>query len=85
MKLTFESSPREKKKKKEVKFSNIVLLVLAIFLLLFIAGMIVIFCVYQSVPDTLIACVFAAGTGELSVLGWIKNMKTKYQNQEEDE
>lgn len=68
--------------KKESKTSNKVLVFLAIFLLIFITTMIVIFIRQGAVPDTLITCVFAASTGELSVLGWIKTTKEK--NKEDD-
>lgn len=68
--------------KKEPKTSNKILVFLAIFLLIFITTMIVIFIRQGAVPDTLITCVFAACTGELSVLGWIKTTKEK--NKEDD-
>lgn len=70
--------------KKESKTSNKVLVFLAIFLLIFITTMIVIFIRQGAVPDTLIACVFAASTGELSVLGWIKTTKEKKKEDEND-
>lgn len=62
---------------------NKILKVLAIFLLIFTVGMIVIFCVKDSIPDTLVTCVFGACTGELSIMGWIKASKVK--KGEEDE
>ena len=70
--------------KKESKTSNKVLVFLAIFLLIFITTMIVIFIRQGAVPDTLITCVFAASTGELSVLGWIKTTKEKKKEDEND-
>lgn len=63
--------------KKESKTSKKVLAFMAIFLLIFITTMIVIFIKHGAVPDTLITCVFAACTGELSILGWIKTTKEK--------
>lgn len=61
--------------------SKKILIILSVFLFLFVLAMIVIFCIKDSIPDTLVTCVFAACTGELSVLGWIKNTKTKYLNE----
>ena len=52
-----------------------ILLGCAIFLTLFTIVMIVIFCVFQSVPDTLIDSVFGLFTGEAVitfVIWWIK-------------
>lgn len=63
--------------KKERKTSNVILAVMSIFLLIFIVTMIIIFMRQGAVPDTLITCVFAACTGEVSVLGWIKTTKEK--------
>ncbi len=49
---------------KSDRFLDRVLIALAIFDLLFVVAMIVIFCIYQSVPDTLIISVFGATFGE---------------------
>lgn len=62
---------------KLMKTSNKVLLTLAVFLSLFVVVMILTFFIKDSIPDTLVTCVFAACTGELSVLGWIKTVKEK--------
>lgn len=64
------------KAKKQRKTSNIVLLVLGIFLFAFIVTMIVIFCVKGSVPDTLITYVLGAGGIESLALAGIKVAKT---------
>ena len=68
-----------------MKTSNKILVVLGLGLLLFTILMIVIFIIKDSVPDTLITCVFAACTGEFSVLGWIKTTKEKNKNNDEQE
>lgn len=68
-----------------MKTSNKILVVLGLGLLLFTILMIVIFIIKDSVPDTLITCVFAACTGEFSVLGWIKTTKEKHRNNDEQE
>ena len=59
-----------------MKTSNRVLLILAIFMLVFITTMTVIFCVYGSVPDTLIQYVLGAGGIESLALAGIKVAKT---------
>lgn len=60
---------------KEVKTSNIVLVILGVFLLGFITTMIVIFCVKGSVPDTLIQYTMGAGGMEALLLAGIKVSK----------
>lgn len=60
---------------KERKTSNVVLVVLGLFMLAFIVTMIVIFCVKGSVPDTLIQCTMGAGGLEALVLAGIKVSK----------
>lgn len=60
---------------KERKTSNIILLILGIFVVAFIITMIVIFCVKGSVPDTLIQYTLGAGGLEVLVLALIKISK----------
>ena len=60
---------------KERKTSNIVLVILGIFLLAFIVTVIVIFCVKGSVPDTLIMCTMGGSGLEALVLAGIKVSK----------
>lgn len=57
-----------------------ILLVLAIFLLVFIIAMTIVFVCCGSVPDTLITGVFAVCGGECGVMGWIKNRKEQLQS-----
>ena len=59
------------------KTSNLVLLIMGVFLFAFILCMITIFCVKGSVPDTLIQCVMGAGGVEAAALAWIKATKVK--------
>ena len=61
--------------KKKRKTSNVVLLILGLFMFTFIVTMIVIFCVKDSVPDTLIQYVLGAGGLEAFVLAAIKVSK----------
>ena len=63
------------KKSKKMKTSNLILVILGIFILAFIIAMIVIFCVFQSVPDTLIQYTLGAGGVEALLLALIKVSK----------
>ena len=52
----------------------------AIFLILFTIVMIVIFCVYQDIPNTIVECVFQIFTGEIFLtfgIWWIKKKASK--------
>ena len=60
-----------------MNYSRKVLFLVGLILSLFTITMIVIFLIKGSIPDTLVTCVFAACTGEFSVLGWIKITKEK--------
>lgn len=73
-----EPSINDKKIKKSLKTMNIVLIVIGLFLLLFTVCMIQLYKETGGIPDTLVTCVFAACTGELGVMGWIKSTKDKY-------
>lgn len=69
--------------KKSDNFIDKVLIVVAIFDALFVITMIVLFCLYQSVPDTLIISVFGATFGECGCCSFI--YKHKITNKEEGE
>ena len=58
-----------------MKTSNRVLLVMGLFALAFIAAMMVIFCVKDAVPDTLIQYTLGAGGVEALLLAGIKISK----------
>lgn len=64
-----------KKKNKKRKTSNVVLLILGLFIMAFIVSMEVIFCVTGSVPDTLIQYTLGAGGLEVLVMALIKVSK----------
>ena len=53
-----------KKKRKKISTLDRVLLFCAISLLVFTIVMIILFCIFQSVPDTLIVSFFGVFTGE---------------------
>lgn len=62
-----------------------ILLVCASVLLAFTITMIVIFCLFQSVPDTLIQCVFGALAGEGMItfaIWWIKKRSKEKRGEE---
>ena len=71
------------KKSKKRKTSNIVLLVLGLFIMAFIVSMEVIFCVTSSVPDTLIQYTLGAGGLEVLVMAVIKISKVVSGEKEE--
>ena len=58
-----------------MKTSNLVLAVMGLFLLAFIVAMIVIFCVKDALPDTLIQYTLGAGGVEALLLAGIKISK----------
>lgn len=68
-----------------MKTSNRVLLILGVFILAFIISMIVIFCVKDSVPDTLIQYTLGAGGVEVTALAGIKIVKTIFGETKEEE
>lgn len=65
------------KEKKNVRTMDIILAVIAVFLLLFIVVMIWLYYQTGAIPDTLCTCVFAACGGECGVMGWIKTTKER--------
>ena len=64
------------------KTSNVILVLLGVFLVGFIAAMTVIFCVKGSVPDTLIQYTLGAGGVEALLLAGIKISKVMRGEQE---
>lgn len=64
--------------KKKFKTMDVVLIIMAVFLLIFIGIMIAVYCYTGGIPETLCTCVFAACTGEIGVMGWIKTTKDRY-------
>ena len=65
--------------KKKTGTMDKVLVVIAVFLLVFIAVMLWMFYVTGSIPDTLCTCVFGLCGGECTVMGWIKTTKDRHQ------
>lgn len=65
------------KGKKNVRTMDVILTVIAVFLLLFIVVMVWLYYQTGAIPDTLCTCVFAACGGECGVMGWIKTTKER--------
>lgn len=70
---------------KKIKTSNVVLAVVIVLLILFTLRVLNIVETTGYEPTTLITAVFAAALGEFSIMGWIKNTKTKNENTSDDE
>ncbi len=66
-------------KKKKLGTMDKILIIIAVLLTAFTVTMIIIFCRFGYVPDTLISAVFATLGGECGVLGWIKTTKDRNQ------
>ena len=69
-----------KEEKKSLGTMNVILVVIAIFLLVFVGVMIALYYFTGGIPDTLVTCVFAVCGGECGVMGWIKTNKERYRD-----
>lgn len=69
-------------KKKNIGTMDIVLIVIAVFLLLFVIAMIILYCQTGGIPETLCTCVFGACTGEMGFMGWIKTTKDRHRERQ---
>ena len=61
---------------------DVVLAIIAVFLLLFIVTMLVLYYITGAIPDTLCTCVFAICGGECGVMGWIKTTKERQKDRQ---
>lgn len=68
-----------KNQKKEIRTMDVVLVVIALFLLVFVTVLIILYYLTGGIPDTLCTCVFAICGGECGVMGWIKTTKERKQ------
>ena len=68
--------------KKKTGTMDIILIVIAIVLLVFIAAMLWLYYTTGGIPDTLCTCVFAVCGGECGVMGWIKTTKDRYRDRQ---
>lgn len=71
-------------KKKDFGTMNIVLVVLAVFILVFVGIMLWLYYQTGGIPDTLCTCVFAICGGECGVMGWIKTTKERYRDRQNE-
>ena len=70
----------EEEEKKKIRTMDVILIVIAVFLLVFIALLLWMYYKTGGIPDTLCSCVFAVCGGECGVMGWIKTTKDKQQD-----
>ena len=68
--------------KKKAGTMDKILIIIALFLLVFITIMIWLYYTTGGIPDTLCTCVFAACGGECGVMGWIKTTKERYRDRQ---
>lgn len=68
--------PRDKKKR--IGVMDLALIFIALLLIAFTALMIVIFCIYGAIPDTLCACFFSVLGTECGAMAWIKTTKERH-------
>ena len=73
---------RKKRSVKKWKTMDIILVGLAIFLLIFVLIMLVLYYLTGGIPDTLCTCVFGICGGECGVMGWIRTTKDKAKDRE---
>lgn len=71
-------------KKGQIRTMDVILAVIAVFLLLFIVVMIWLYYQTGAIPDTLCSCVFVICGGECGVMGWIKTTKERYQDRKNE-
>jgi len=60
-----------------MKTLDLILAIVAALTVAFTVTMIVIFCRYAVIPDTLVTCWFTCVVGECGVCGWIKTTKER--------
>lgn len=65
------------RRRKKIGVMDLILIIVAIVLVSYTVANLIIFLRVGSEPSTLTTCVFAAATGELGVMGWIKNTKDR--------
>ncbi|MCC2124778.1 hypothetical protein [Hominiventricola filiformis] len=68
--------------KKRIRTMDVILIVIAVFLLIFISLLLWMYYRTGGIPDTLCTCVFGVCGGECGVMGWIKTTKDKQQDRQ---
>lgn len=72
------------RRKKKVRTMDIVLAIVALFLLVFIITLMWMYYRTGGIPDTLCTCVFAICGGECGIMGWIKTTKERCQDRKNE-
>lgn len=73
--------------KQKINTIDKILIADVVILLLFTITMIVVFCVFQAIPDTLVECFFGCAGGEGIVtfaIWWVKKRHSKVDNKSEN-
>lgn len=70
--------------KRQIRTMDVVLVIIAVFLLVFIGIMLWMYYLTGGIPDTLCTCVFTVCGGECGVMGWIKTTKERYQDRKNE-
>lgn len=84
-KQTYYINQKKNKEKKKLEINtDKVLIVMGVFLFWFIVTMIVIYCVKDSVPDSLIYCVMGGGMGEAGICARIWHIGKEKRSEENE-
>lgn len=75
---------RRDKPKKKIRTMDVILIIIAVFLLAFVAVMIWLYYHSGGIPDTLCTCVFGVCGGECGIMGWIKTTKERQQDRKNE-
>lgn len=62
---------------KKIRTMDVILVIIAMFILSFVGIMVWLYYRTGGIPDTLCTCVFAICGGECGVMGWIKTTKER--------
>ena len=68
--------------KKRISVMDLILILIGVSLVIFTVTMIVLFCKFGAIPDTLCTCYFGAVAGECGIMGLIKSMKIRYEDRQ---
>ena len=72
------------RRKKKVRTMDVVLVIVALFLLVFVIALMWMYYRTGGIPDTLCTCVFAICGGECGIMGWIKTTKERCQDRKNE-
>lgn len=71
-------------KKEKIKTMDVVLVIIAVSLIMFVIAMVWLYYRTGGIPDTLCTCVFAICGGECGVMGWIKTTKERASDRKQE-